>query len=691
MMIFLRNSLVVTALLVVGACPSVAKAITPRALVEVVDFNQPVLSPDGRSVAFRLEHASVERNSYDTAWYVQNMDGATPPRRVGEGGFLLRDSAGNALPTPVAWSPDGQWIYYRALHEGKVSIWRAAADGSGTEAVTNDSADVRAFYLSDDGTTLSYSVGATREEVVAAELSEYDHGIRIDETVPVGQGLFRSSRVDGRWATQRFNGLWFQRVPLLADTPDRWKTIDLLSMVTRDLASSDVPFRPMAASDLPDGLPEPWKLASEPGGDRIALLERLDRKPSLHPVAQLSMLPSIRSHRMVKCDADPCTNEQITSIAWRRDSDDVLFTVTQPELGHAQSIFRWNVQTGLVHAVAHSRGYIAGGERYAPSACGVSSIALACVVAEADLPPRLERIDIETGKRQVLYDPNAGLAADIANSAPARLLSWVDARGRMFTGQYFAARRSNADPAPLFVTYYSCPGFLRGGVGDEWPLASLAIHGISALCINQSTEYATDAVERYGQGLSAVESVIDHLASKGEIDRAKVGVGGLSFGGEVALWVAVESRLISAASVSSPAISPLYYLLGSLKGQPFFDELHATWQLGSMEETPDRWQTISPSFNLNKVTAPTLFQLPEQEYMHALDYTIPLIRQRRADVYVFPNEPHIKFQPKHKLAAYERNLDWFRFWLQGFEDNDPRKADQYRHWLVMRAALQAND
>src|SRR3546814_20070790 len=79
-------------------------------------------------------------------------------------------------------------------------------------------------------------------------------------------------------------------------------------------------------------------------------------------------------------------------------------------------------------------------------------------------------------------------------------------------------------------------------------------------------------------------------------------------------------------------------------------------------------------------------QMPEQEYVMALDYSVPLIRDHRADLYVFPNEPHQKFQPRHKLAAYERNIDWFRFWLQGYEDSDPAKHEQYKHWRAMKAA-----
>jgi dipeptidyl aminopeptidase/acylaminoacyl peptidase len=237
----------------------------------------------------------------------------------------------------------------------------------------------------------------------------------------------------------------------------------------------------------------------------------------------------------------------------------------------------------------------------------------------------------------------------------------------------------------LFVNYYDCRGFLRGGLGDEWPFASLAENGVSALCINQAP-YRLDAVERYGLGLSAVRSVVDLLASKGEIDRTKVGMGGLSFGTEATLWTVMKSDLLAAASVTSIGMSRNYYLFGTMRGEVYLRPLKEFWQLGSPEETAERWRLLSPAANLDKIKAPILMQMPEQEYVMALDYAIPLIRDQRADLYVFPNEPHQKFQPRHKLAAYERNIDWFRFWLQGYEDPDPAKRAEYKRWRVMKAA-----
>ncbi len=686
-----KNTLIAAGLLLIATSLSHAETVSPRRLLEVADLSGPVVSPDGSSVAFRLEQASVERNTYDVFWYVQAMDGASPPRRVADGGVLLHDIAGISVPGHAVWSPDGRWIYYCALVNGEIAVWRAAKDGSGAAPVTHDPANVRDFALSADGKTLKYSVSAARDAVIAAEQAEYDQGIHIDDSVPVGQGnLFRSGNIEGRLQTLRFrSGVpSFARVPLLAEVPDQWRAIDLKTGKTRNLPPSERPPSPPVASGLAATSSSPLKQVVDPDTGRIALLIQLDSEKDISTRGmQLAMLSKAGSHQTVECRAASCMGKAISDIQWRPHSDEVLFTVTEVRKGRAQSIYRWNVRTGAIHLVTESTGLLSSGYVHFSGGCGASSEALACVAAGADRPPRLERIDLETGGRQVLFDPNAALARDVAKTTPSRLLRWTDAKGREFTGQFFSARRAGHRASPLFVTYYVCRGFLRGGVGDEWPLASLAERGISALCID-SAPYRSDAIERYGEGLSAIEGAIDFLASKGEIDRTRVGMGGLSFGTEVTLWTAMKSDLLAAASVTSPGTSPNYYLLGSMRGDAFFKGLKEFWQLGAPEETPERWRIISPVANLDKIKAPILMQMPEQEYVMALDYAIPLIRDHRADMYVFPHEPHQKFQPRHKLAAYERNLDWFRFWLQGYEHPDPSRERQYARWRQMRAAME---
>lgn len=678
-----RRVVCVGVLLGAPAAVSPAFAVSPRQMVEIADFSSPVVSPNGERVAFRVMRASIDRNTYDTAWYVQRMDGSSPPRRVSDGGVPLRDSAGVDLPAMAVWSPDGREIYYRARLDGRIDVWRATVDGAVAERLTGGGADVRDFSLSDDGKVLKYSVGPTREEVIAAEQVEYDRGIRVDRATPLGQPLFRSGDTEGRLATQRL-GLMFNRVDLTADVPDRWTAIDLASGVVRDLTPSERPPAVLAASDLAKQVRHIWKLARDRESGRIALLTRTEATPG-QPRIELAMLPARGTRRLVTCAVEVCTGKEISGVQWRPGSDEVIFTVTPYDKGFAQSIYRWNVDTGAVYPVATSSGLFGGEGRWGPGTCGVSSAALACVTAEANRPPRLERVDLQTGARQVLFDPNNVLAQDLSK-IPAQLLRWTDAKGTTFTGQLYSARRVGNMPPPLFVTYYRCVGFVRGGSGDEWPLATMAEQGISTLCIN-APWFSANAEERYELGQSAVESAVEELASEGRIDRTKIGMGGLSFGSEVTMWTLIHSDVVAAASMASPTTSSMYYLLGSNIGEPFLSLLRTNWQLGTPDETPAQWQKISPTLNLGKIHTPILMQFPEQEYMHGLDYAIPLMRSNRADLYVFPNEPHNKFQPRHKLAVYARNLDWFRFWLLGLEDSDAAKAPQYARWRAMRSSL----
>lgn len=679
----IRRVLSVGLLLSVLAVVPQVFATSPRQLVEVADFSSPLMSPDGTHVAFRLYRASVDRNTYDSTWYIQRMDGSSPPLRVSDGGAPLRDSAGIALPATAVWSPDGRWIYYRARLDGRIDVWRASTDGATAERVTGGDADVRDFALSDDGKTLKYSIGLTREEVAAAEQAEYDRGIRVDRSTPLGQPLFRSGYTGGRLATQRL-GLMFNRVDLTAGVPDRWKAIDLASGEVRDLAPSEGPPPVLAPSDLVKRVQHVWKTARDPKSGRIALLTRTGARTDW-PRIELAMLPARDARRLVKCVAEECAGKRISGVQWRPGTDEVIFTVTSYDQGFAQSIYRWNVDTGAVYLVATSNGMFGGEGRWGPGTCGISSEALACVTANANRPPRLERVDLQTGARQILFDPNKALAQDLSK-IPTQLLRWRDAKGRTFTGQLYSARRTGNTPPPLFVTYYLCSGFVRGGTGDEWPLATMAEQGISTLCINQPS-VPLSAGKRYSMGQLAVEGAVDRLASEGMIDRAKVGMGGLSFGSEVTMWTLIHSHVVTAASVASPTISRMYYLLGSNIGEPFLSLLRTNWQLGAPNETPAHWQQISPTLNLGKIDAPILLQVPEQEYLFALGYAVPMMLSNRADVYVFPNEPHNKFQPRHKLAAYTRNLDWFRFWLQGYEDPVPSKAPQYAHWRSMQSSM----
>jgi hypothetical protein len=47
--------------------------------------------------------------------------------------------------------------------------------------------------------------------------------------------------------------------------------------------------------------------------------------------------------------------------------------------------------------------------------------------------------------------------------------------------------------------------------------------------------------------------------------------------------------------------------------------------------------------------------------------------------------------PGQRLASQGGTVDWFDFWLNGHEDSDPVKAEQYKRWRELGKLQGQND
>jgi serine/threonine-protein kinase len=80
-------------------------------------YAQPRFSPDGKQLAVVLDDAKGQ-----SIW-VHSLSGAAPPRRLTFSGSSF---------SPV-WSPDGEYLAFAGLRNGRASVFRQRADGSGSE------------------------------------------------------------------------------------------------------------------------------------------------------------------------------------------------------------------------------------------------------------------------------------------------------------------------------------------------------------------------------------------------------------------------------------------------------------------------------------------------------------------------------------------------------------------------------
>ena len=646
------------------AQPAGREGVSLPELVEVADIESVAASPDGRRVAFQVQRASVGRNAYASLWFVADL----------ETGEFVQVAAGEAInhngaletDAPI-WSPDSKFIFHRSFAHGAIGVSRSAADGSGSRPVVSADADVERIEAGPEPGQLVYVTGPTRAEIARAEAAEYDQGILVDASVDPNQNLFRGGTVHGRQASQRLVGRWYQRDGLLWNAPRTRHRLDLRTLGELGAEPQAPPsVEPMSSARRTDGTSatsERDDVASVSGAE----WDRLEVRR--------------RAGGSIACTAADCRTGRIVAIAWRPGHDQLLFTRQDRHFRH--TLFLFEPSTGRVRRVAQGDGQLAGGRQpYAP--CAVTGAVAVCVAAGAISPPRLVRVDLRDGRQEMLYDPNAALRARAAPQMEQLDLRLAD--GRAATGVLLLPPGAPPARAPLFVTYYYCPGYLRGGTGDELPLPTMAGAGFVVACLNV-VPFAQwgDGVDRYRAGLASVQALVELLDRRGLIDRSRIGMGGFSAGSEATMWVAMNSDLLAAAAIASPQYEPAAFWSGAIRGRDNRRVFRDFMQLGAPDEDPERWRLISPALNVDRIRAPLLMQLPELEIRSAAELHARLSMTRTpVELYAFPDEGHVKIQPRHRLAVYRRNLDWFRYWLQGHVDADPAKAAQYRRWDELR-------
>ena len=190
-----------------------------------------------------------------------------------------------------------------------------------------------------------------------------------------------------------------------------------------------------------------------------------------------------------------------------------------------------------------------------------------------------------------------------------------------------------------------------------------------------------------------LESAVKMLNERGLIDPTKVGLAGFSRGGWYVEYILAHSQLrFRAATVTDNG----QYSMGE------YWLRHNEWQFRVSEglyggppygDTLKNWLNYSISFNLDKIHTPILTEImgygqedndrdrpPNNLAIHE-EVLVGLSRLHRpVEFYYYPYEQHQPEHPQARIASLHRNVDWFRFWLQGYENPKPEDPDQYKRW-----------
>jgi hypothetical protein len=177
---------------------------------------------------------------------------------------------------------------------------------------------------------------------------------------------------------------------------------------------------------------------------------------------------------------------------------------------------------------------------------------------------------------------------------------------------------------------------------------------------------------------------LDLVIARGFVDERRVGIGGVSHGASTPMFLLMKHDRIAAAAISGGIWSQLEYYWGTpYAASVGFGE---SWFVKPVGEGLEFWKQIDLADDVESIEAPLLINTPATE-TYSLIRLMKHMREagKPYDAYVFPQETHIKWQAAHIRACMERNLDWFSFWLQSYEDPDPAKADEYARWRGLRS------
>ncbi|MBD3772345.1 MAG: Atxe2 family lasso peptide isopeptidase [Rhodobacteraceae bacterium] len=630
------------------------------------------VSPDGRQIALMERRGDPETNSFCQRLIVVPRSGSGSPVELDRGGQFIRSlfdlrnlaavRAGTAQIITPRWSPDGATIAYLKRVNDSTQVWIVPSTGGVARAATDLDFEVEDFAWAADGKSL---IVAGRPDLARAEAM-------IDEEARRGY-LFDA----------RFSPMMSDRPFPVGSYPTRYFHVALSDHDRRDASPEEIALLgPSAGADRP---PDAIQFAAD-GRGNVAWSRKLDRSLLLSP-SQLHI--RWRSGSITICDTSACGG--IQRLWWMPKSDTLLFLARDGWGGSRATLYRWNVGAKAPVAMMSTEDALVG--------CALNAAELICLREGPRQTRRLVAIGIRTMRSRTIFDPNPQMAG--LRLGKVYRLRFRNAFGmECFADLVLPPNTAAGEKLPMIVVQYNSRGFLRGGTGDEVPIQVLAGRGFAVLSFERpfgvpgtrearsELEYRQlarkDWIDRRSVQ-SALEEAVRRAIATGLIDPDRIGISGFSEGTTMTQWALINSRIFKVASLGVCCEDKVALPLnGGIGYESYLREMGYPL----FEDSNDRfWNPLSLAQNAGKIDVPILVQTSDDEYEAGLDVMEAFRRRGNPiEMYVFKDEPHIKWQPAHRLAIYERNVDWFEFWLMRRMDCSPDKRAQYARWQTMRGA-----
>jgi dipeptidyl aminopeptidase/acylaminoacyl peptidase len=653
--------------------PASKRMVTSLDLLSLRQVYGLSVSPNGIRVAYVIGQADYDTDRYRSALFVADTVAAKIPKCLGSAGTPHWDAIHQWIPEAPQWSGDSESFTYRMRMQNTDfwQVWSWDSRSSRLSQLTHVPGDVIRYRRNEAAgefiLTVKLPLNSEKREMLVREGIHYDERFLPWQGIPVLLAdLQEQSRVTATW------------VHIIATGEERIATSEEEKMAVPSLEELE---------RLVDG--------HQPGRSDVCKVERPLVSPDGQTVAFVCFSENVGGTGVFGWNlftADVASHEVrsvtagsylVTDFWWSGDGR-ALFYVAAEGDGRSNTIRSLDLRTFATKIVYSGDAFL---KQFSADHSGRL---IACTRETNVAPAVIVLLDLTQSKMWTLVDLNPEFM-NIQLSGPERIAG-VNRYGEEWFGHvvkpldYHPGQRY-----PLIITTYrSGDYFLLGASGNENPIQLYAAHGFVVLSfdigrLRRRREH--DFADRLLDWESPTESMvqaIELLVDGGLVDRDRIGISGFSHGAEIVEYAISQRPLFRAAVLSGPAArDPYFYYMAGAAWQESFEK----WGLGGWPEGAARsnWKEVAASLNADRIQTPLLVNASDSEYIANLSLITSLQQlQRPVDLFVYPDELHVKNWPRHRYKIYERNLDWYRFWLKGEEDPAPSKSQQYKHWRELR-------